>query len=122
MFADSEECYYLIDQIKICYPVRNNGTDYVWHSDCGVLEQNVTYPVNVLVDNVGAIVLSENALVSQRMKHIDVCSHFFWEYIEDGIMKIVFLMSKNNPVDIMTKQIVGETYEDHVESFIAKNR
>ncbi len=81
----------------------------------------VKYPVIVLVDNVGVIFLSESALVSQRTKHMDVHYLFVWEYSEDGIIKIVFMKLKKKHLDIMTKIVGGEVYEEHVESFMAKD-
>ncbi len=85
------------------------------------LTGNVKYPVIVLVTNVGAIFLSENSLMSQRTKHIDVCYDFVQKYIKDGTVKIVLMRSKKNHADIMTTNVGGETYEEHGDSFMAKN-
>jgi hypothetical protein len=45
----------------------------------------------VNVDNVGAIYLASNATTSQRMRHIDVRYHFVRDYVEDGVVQIVFV-------------------------------
>ena len=52
------------------------------------------YPITVHVDKFGAIFLLENTLVSQKMKHIDVCHHFIHDYIEDRIVKTIFVQNK----------------------------
>ena len=51
----------------------------------------VELPIVVNVDNVGAIYLASNATTSQRMRHIDVRYHFVRDYVEDGVVQIVFV-------------------------------
>ena len=48
----------------------------------------VEYPITVNIDNVVAILLSENTLVSERMKHIDIYHHFIYDFVEDRTVKI----------------------------------
>jgi hypothetical protein len=47
---------------------------------------NIKYPIVIKVDNVGVIYLAHNYTTGQRTKHIDICTHFVREYIEDGII------------------------------------
>ena len=54
----------------------------------------VEYPINVHVDNVGAIFLLDNILVSQHMKYIYVRHHFIRDYVEDGTVKVQFFRSE----------------------------
>ena len=70
-------------------------------------------PMIVNVDNVGAIYLSQSATTSNRTKHIDVRYHFVREFIEDGIVKIVFVRSAENDADLFTKNLGGELYRKH---------
>ena len=51
-----------------------------------------------------------NKTTSERTKHVDTRYHFVHEYIEDGIMKIVFVKSKDNDADIFF-QCQGEQTE-----------
>ena len=53
----------------------------------------VSYPITVYVDNIGAIFTSENVTTSNRTKHVDVRHHFIREHVEDGIIKIEFIRS-----------------------------
>ena len=69
--------------------LQNTIYPYVFYMSV-VVEYNVT----VKVDNIGAILLSDNKSVSRRMKHIDVCHHFIHDYIEDRTVKIVFLVQR----------------------------
>jgi hypothetical protein len=77
----------------------------------------VDYPITVHVDNVGAIFLANNRTTGERTKHVDIRHHFVREYIEEGIVKIVFVRSRENDADIFTKNLPGEGYERHAEKF-----
>ena len=54
----------------------------------------VELPITKHVDNTGAIFLSENKLVYQWMKHIDMRHHFIWDYIDDRIVKLKIFIQK----------------------------
>ncbi len=73
----------------------------------------IQYPIEVNVDNIGAVYLAKYATTSNRTKHIDTRYHFVREYIEDGIVKVIFVRSENNHADIFTKNLNGESFEKH---------
>ncbi len=75
-------------------------------------------PIVIKVDNVGAIYLSNNYTTSQRTKHIDIRTHFVRQYIEDGIIKIVFVKSEDNDADIFTKNTTEEIYEKQANKIV----
>ena len=77
------------------------------------MEFKIRYPIVVRVDNVGAMFLGNNPALSQRTKHISIRQHFTRQYVEDGIIKIVFVKSKNNDADIFTKNLSSELFEKH---------
>ena len=60
------------------------------------------YPINIQVDNVGAIFLASN-YTGKRTRHIDAKYHFLCDYVEDGTIKIHFVLSQENFADIFTK-------------------
>jgi hypothetical protein len=70
-------------------------------------------PILVKVDNVGAIYLSNNFSLGQRTKHIDIRRHFVREFVEDGILKTIFVRSEDNSSDIHTKNTSEETFIKH---------
>ena len=70
-------------------------------------------PIIVNVDNIGAIYLAKNRVLSNRTKHIGVRYHFVREYIEDGIIKIIFVRSKDNDADMFTKNLQKELFNKH---------
>jgi hypothetical protein len=85
------------------------------------LDMKINYPIEVNVDNIGAVYLSKTATTGNRTKHIDTRYHFVREYIEDGIVKVVFVRSEDNDADIFTKNLNGETFERHSVSIGLKD-
>jgi hypothetical protein len=73
----------------------------------------IIFPITIHVDNVGAIYLANNYATSQRTKHIDIRTHFVREFIEDGIIKIVFVRTDDNDADIFTKNTSEELFTKH---------
>jgi hypothetical protein len=62
--------------------------------------------------------LANNFSVSQKTKHIDIRAHFIWEYIEDGILKLVFIRSEDNDSDIFTKNLSEDLFNKHADKMI----
>ena len=79
-------------------------------------------PVIVRVDNIGAIFMSNNITTTSRSKHVDVRTKYINEYVEDGILKIIFVRSKDSDLDIMTKNLSGEGYSKHSNKLIKKQK
>ena len=63
----------------------------------------VKYPVTVRVDNVGAIFMASNITTTCCTKHVDIRYKYVNEYVEDGVVKIVFVKSADNDSNILTK-------------------
>ena len=80
------------------------------------LEVKIEFPIVIRVDNIGAIYLAKNQVLSNRTKHIGVRYHFVREYIEDGIIKIVFVRSKENNADVFTKNLPKDLFNKHRET------
>jgi hypothetical protein len=77
------------------------------------LEVKISLPIQVMVDNIGAIFLTENQSVSQRTRHIDVRYHFVRNYVEDGVVQINFVRSEDNDADLFTKNLGTEKFKRH---------
>ena len=73
----------------------------------------IDFPITVNCDNVGAIFLAYNAKTSQRTKHVDIRAHYVRNYVEDGIVKIIFVKSELNESDIYTKNVSGAIFRQH---------
>ena len=79
------------------------------------LGMEITYPIEINVDNICAIYLLKNATTGNRTKHVDTRYHFVREYIKKGIVKIVFVRSEDNKADLMTKNLGNELYAKHTK-------
>ena len=64
---------------------------------------DVVVPIQVKVDNVGAIWLANNSSVSERTKHVDCRRHFVRTLQSEGFLDINFVRSSENDSDVMTK-------------------
>ena len=78
----------------------------------------IDYPIVVRCDNIGAIFLSYNAKTSQRTRHIDIKDHFIREYVDQGIVKIIFVKSEDNVSDTWTKNTDQQTFPRRIIKFI----
>ena len=69
-------------------------------------------PMKVLVDNIGAIHLANNASSGTRTKHIDTRLHFVRELTqgEEKIMEIEFVRSEENQSDTFTKNTSNDIF------------
>ena len=79
------------------------------------LGMEITYPIEINVDNIGAIYLSKNATLGNRTKNLDTWYHFVREYINKGIVKIVFVRSEDNKADFMKKNLGNKLYAKHTK-------
>lgn len=66
-------------------------------------------PINVLVDNQGAIQLAKNPIYHERSKHIDIRYHFIRNCISNGEIKLTYVESKENKADMFTKPVSKQT-------------
>jgi len=83
-----------------------------------IMKIKVKLPIKVQVDNTGAIFMSKNVTTMNCTKHVDVRTKFVNEYVEDGIIKIVFIKSQDNNSDIMMKNVGGDLYSRHSTKLI----
>ena len=79
----------------------------------------VELPITVLVDNVGAIWLSNNHTTIDRTKHVDIRTSFVKEYQEeDGKIIIKFMKSEENEADIFTKNTTNVIFSIHQKKLV----
>jgi hypothetical protein len=62
------------------------------------------FPIIVEVDNTEAIYIANYYTAGQGTKHIDTRAHFVCEFLDDGVLKVVFVCSEDNGADIYTKK------------------
>ena len=82
---------------------------------------NVKLPINVYVDNIGAVLMANNQSTSTHTKHLDVCTKFVTQYIEEGTNKIKFIRSGKNDSDIFTKSLGSVLHNTHAMKMIKES-
>ena len=66
--------------------------------------------VKIFVDNQAAIKLSGNSEHHKRSKHIDVRFHFLRDIVEKKQIEIVYIPSKDQLADILTKPLAKQQF------------
>jgi hypothetical protein len=82
----------------------------------------IKLPVQVMVDNMGAIYMSENSMPSARTRHADLRQKFTSDLQEKGLIKIDFVKSEDNTADIMTKNVTQELFEKHTKGIVLNKK
>ena len=67
-------------------------------------------PIKVNVYNKGEIFISQNPTV-KRTKNIDTRYNFIRQYIKDGIIKIEFVQTEKNKLEIMTNNFYKDKHQ-----------
>ncbi len=84
-----------------------------------IMQVKVKFLVIVRINNTGAIFMGKNVTMSSQTKHVNICTKYVCEYVKDGIVKRIFVRSKDNTSDIMTKNIHGNLYDKHSSQLVA---
>jgi hypothetical protein len=71
----------------------------------------VSLPIKVNVDNIGAIFLAENRNTSERTKHVDIRYHFVREMIDEIFLNVKFVPTDQNIADIFMKNLDDKKFE-----------
>jgi hypothetical protein len=76
------------------------------------------FPIVIHLDNTGAIYNADNYTTGQRTKHIDIRAHLIPEFMEHGVLKVVFIFSEDNRVDIKIKNTIKFLFEKHSSNYM----
>ena len=89
-----------------------NHTKIVWikHLLKGIKEE-ITKPVILYCDNKSAINISKNPVMHAKTKHIAIKYHYVRELVEDKQVKMEYINSKEQIVDIFTKLLPKDSFE-----------
>ena len=81
---------------------------------------NVTLQIVVNVDNMGTVFMSKNINTTGRSKYIVILTKYVNEYVEDGVLKIVYVKSEENDADIFTKNLGSKLHGKHAVKFVGE--
>ena len=68
-------------------------------------------PIPILCDNTSAINISKNPMMHSKTKHIPIKFHFLREQVIEKNIKLEYVETKEQIVDIFTKPLPRETFE-----------
>ena len=68
-------------------------------------------PISILCDNTSAISISKNHVMHSKTKHIPFKYHFLREQVLDKKVKLEYVPSKEQVVDIFNKPLPREAFE-----------
>ena len=75
------------------------------------MKEEVTKPVILYYDNTSAINISKNPVMHAKTKHIAIKYHYVRELVEDKQVKMEYIHTKEQILDIFTKPLPKDTYE-----------
>jgi hypothetical protein len=67
--------------------------------------------VSIMCDNTSAINLSKNLVQHSKTKHIPIKYHFLREQVQDWVVKLEYVPSKEKIADIFTKPLPRDSFE-----------
>ena len=63
-------------------------------------------------------VITSSIMTTSHTKHMDIQYEYVNKYVEDGIVKIIFVNSADNNSNILTKNLSSEFHEKHAKKMV----
>ena len=80
----------------------------------------VKTPVEVRVDNVGAIYMSQNQASTSRTRHMDTRWFYVNDLQDEKVIIVKFVRSEHNISDVATKNVTAEMMNSHIDVITAE--
>jgi hypothetical protein len=68
-------------------------------------------PIPIYCDNTSIINISKNPVMHSKMKHITIKCHFIQEQVVEKNIKVEYVGTKEQVIDIFTKPLPRESFE-----------
>ena len=75
------------------------------------LQVQFSEPIPIFCDNTSAINISKNPVMHSKIKHIPIKYHFVREQVTENNIKLEYVCTKEQIVDIFTKPLPREAFE-----------
>jgi hypothetical protein len=79
----------------------------------GIVNAPLTETTTIWEDNQSSIIYSQNALVSEKTRHIGLKWHFLKDHVEQGTIKLRHLPTYQMVADMFTKPLRGPALTRH---------
>jgi hypothetical protein len=75
------------------------------------MKEEITEPMILYCDNTSAINISKNPVMHAKTKNIAIKYHYVRELVEDKEVKMEYINTKEQIVDIFTKPLPKDSFE-----------
>jgi hypothetical protein len=65
----------------------------------------------ILCDNQSCIKMTDNLVFHDRSKHIEICYHYIHDMVERGALKLQYISTDEQVVDMFTKPLSHVKFE-----------
>ena len=72
--------------------------------------------VVIFEDNKSTIAVANNNKLTPRMKHVDIKYHFVQNYVQDGLLRILYIRTGDMVADALTKHLGSNLVGKHSKS------
>ena len=72
-------------------------------------------------DNKSTINIAHNAIQHKKTKHIEIDKHFIKEKLEGGLIRMPYVLSGGQLVDVLTKGLNGATFHGIISKLGMEN-
>jgi len=69
-------------------------------------------PIKLYCDNKAAVSIAHNPVHHDRTKHVEVDRHFIKEKLDSGSVCMIYLPSKQQVADLLTKSLTRKLFEE----------
>jgi hypothetical protein len=78
------------------------------YSSIGILHSK---PITIFCDNESAIHIANNPVFHERTKHIDMDCHFVRDEVQDKVIHLLPISSKEQTTDLITKPLSATSFQ-----------
>ena len=75
------------------------------------MKEDITEPIIIYCDNTSSINISKNRVMHTKTKHISIKYHYLRELVQDKIVRMEYVNTKEKLANIFTKALPRESHE-----------